>query len=204
MSVDLPVRRAVLARLVVLAAACALVVGLSACGSSDNGSTAQREAANSALVRQHPKWPPGQKPCHKGDPEGHTNPAKILGSNSETTQTAILLPWGNVWTTGDCRQVTDVEAGAAGWHASAGIFVISRIRGSSARGRYIVVPNSGAVTITRAPLGPKVVTWAQKRGELQFKSKRGLTGTLNLSDDTATLSTGAVIQPTNRPFSGAG
>jgi hypothetical protein len=179
-------------------------VGLVACGSSDGGATGEHEAGTTVPAsQQHPKWPPGQKACPDGTPEYHTHPAKISGNNAAGTTTSILLPV-NVWTAGDCHQVTAVEAGAAGWHASAGILVITRIRGSHAAGReYVVIPDSGAVKITDAPLGPKVVTSAQT-GELQFKGKRGVTGTLNLADDTATLSTGAVIQPTDRPFSGAG
>ena len=199
-----PAHRAVIAGLALFMTS-AIVVGLAACGSSDEGTTSQREAGTTVPAgQQHPKWPPGQKACHEGDPEGHTLPAKILGENAAGTTSLILLPV-NVWSAGDCHQVTEVEAGAAGWHASAGIFVINRYRGSSGeRPRYIVLPNSGAVRITDAPLGPKVVSWAQQRGELAFKSKRGFAGTVSLSGDTVILSTGTVIQATDRPFSGAG
>ncbi len=184
----------------VTALAIGVALGAVGCGGDANGDSA---TAGADTGQQHSNRPPGQKPCQKGDPEGHTLPAKILGNNAAGTTTEILLPV-NVWSVGDCQQVTEVEVGAAGWHASSGVVVINRIRGSHALdGLYIVIPDSGAVKITDAPLGPKVVTSAQQ-GELQFKSKRGLTGTVNLSDDTATLSTGAVIQPTKRPLSGAG
>jgi hypothetical protein len=67
--------------------------------------------------------------------------------------------------------------------------------------RYIVVPRSGAVKITDAPLGCEVITWAQRRGELEFKGRRGVTGTLNLRGETVTLSTGEVIESTASPTS---
>jgi hypothetical protein len=52
---------------------------------------------------------------------------------------------------------------------------------------------SGPLKIISAPPGPDVVTSAQ-RGQLPFTSKRGITGTLDLSADTVTLSTGEVIE----------
>jgi hypothetical protein len=65
---------------------------------------------------------------------------------------------------------------------------------------YIFVPGSRALRITDAPLGPDVVTAAQRDGELEFMGKDGLGGTVNLSDNTATLSTGEVIEATERPY----
>ena len=186
-----------------------LALGWAGCGGGSDGGADDRLAIQGTTTtvpvsQQHPKWPPGQKACPDSSPEGHTNPAKILGNNAASTSSEILIPV-NVWTAGDCQQVTAVEAGAAARPGplSNGIFVIDRIRGSHAAGaKYVFIPDSGAVKITDAPLGPKVVTSAQS-GELHFKGKRGVTGTLNLTHDTATLSTGAVIQPTDRPFSGA-
>jgi hypothetical protein len=56
------------------------------------------------------------------------------------------------------------------------------------------VPDSGTLRITDAPLGPDVVSSAQREGELAFTSKRGVTGTLDLSTDTVFLATGQVIK----------
>jgi hypothetical protein len=39
---------------------------------------------------------------------------------------------------------------------------------------------------------------AQRRGELEFTSERGVTGTFHMSDYTVTLSTGQVIEPVLR------
>jgi hypothetical protein len=211
MAMHRPGHRVLLAGLALLVTGGAIAVVLATTGSDGDVGAAPQRSQSARLKhfiharQQHPKRPPGEKACQKDDPEGHTNPAKILGENAAGTTTSILLPV-NVWTAGDCHQVTEVEAGAAGWHASAGIFVIGRTQGSHSSGGplYIVVPGSGATRITHAPIGSKVVSWAQRRGELDFTSKRGFTGTVHLSDDTVTLSTGAVIQATDRPFSGAG
>ena len=121
------------------------------------------------------------------------------------TPTQILIPV-NAWSVADCRNHTWVDAGRAGWQPGSGIFVINRSRGETGGGyiRYIVIPDSGATRITHAPLGPTVVTSAQRHGELKFTSQRGVTGTVSLEDDTATLSTGEVIQATDRPYSSSG
>jgi hypothetical protein len=129
----------------------------------------------------------------------------MLGENATMTPTQILIPV-NAWSVADCHTATWVNAGRAGWQAGAGIFVIARSRGETGGGylRYIVIPGSGATRITHAPLGPTVVTSAQRHGELKFTSQRGVTGTVSLEDDTATLSTGEVIQATDRPYSSSG
>ena len=94
---------------------------LAGCGSGSDSASPETVAQGTQAQdsQQHPKWPPGQKACKESDPEGHTNPAKILGNNAAGTTSEILLPV-NVWSAGDCQRVTEVEAGAAGWHASAG------------------------------------------------------------------------------------
>jgi hypothetical protein len=199
-----PGHRGLLAGLALLVTAAAIAVGLVAAKSDPHIERVAAHRDTGRQVSHHPLRAPGQKRCRKEDPEGHTNPARISGENAAFTTSSILLPV-NVWTAGDCHRVTQIEAGAAGWHASAGIFVITRIRGSSsARPRYIVVPDSGAVRITDAPVGPEVITSAQERGELAFESKRGITGSVNVGDNTVTLSDGTVIQATDKPFSGAG
>jgi hypothetical protein len=142
--------------------------------------------------------------CHNGS-RVHTVPAALLGKHATMVPTQVLVPV-NAWSVADCRTETWVDAGAAGSLKGAGVFVIARSRGDSGGGqhRFIVVPNSGPLRITHAPLGPDVVTSAQRDGKLKFTSKRGLTGTVALEDDTATLSTGEVIQATNRPYSQSG
>jgi hypothetical protein len=93
------------------------------------------------------------------------------------------------WIVGSHRQTTDVEAGGDARHPSNGLFSI--IRTSYMTGRQttdlVRVADSGPVTITRAPLGRKIVVSAQKHGKIEFKSESGIAGTLNLRDDAVTL-----------------
>jgi hypothetical protein len=79
-------------------------------------------------------------------------------------------------------------------HRGTGRFVIERYPGPG-RDVWVDVPDSGALRITRGPLGPKVITWAQRRGELEFTSERGITGPIHLTEYTVTVSTGQVIEP---------
>lgn len=174
---------------------------LSACG--DHDATSATSQGNQPTHRASHRAP-GVKLCDSG-PRVSTLPASLLGKHASMVPTQVLVPV-NAWSAGDCRTETWVYAGAAGWLKGAGVFVISRSRGDSGRPQYrfIAVQDSGPLRITHAPLGPKVVTTAQRSGEFAFTSKRGTTGTLSLKDDTATLSTGEVIQATDRPYSPAG
>ena len=49
------------------------------------------------------------------------------------------------------------------------------------------VPGAGALRITDAPLGREVARWAPRQAELRFTSRNGITGTLDLKDDSVTL-----------------
>jgi hypothetical protein len=52
----------------------------------------------------------------------------------------------------------------------------------------VTVPGTGAVRITYAPEGRgPVQTWSQERGDIEFTSANGITGTLHLADDTVTV-----------------
>jgi hypothetical protein len=150
----------------------------------------------------HPHYRPGEKPCPAGSVESRTRPAQMLGPGSATTiPTSELYPVRSGWAAGACFGITWVWAGASGEQpstASTGRLVIARSgRWPHARIHVDVdVPQSGALKITDAPLGPEVATSAQS-AELEFTSKRGITGTLDLSTDTITLATGEVIKPAN-------
>lgn len=147
--------------------------------------------------RHHPQRAPGVKVCHNA-PRTHTLPAEIMGRHASPISTSILVPT-NAWSAADCRTLTWVYAGAAGGRGSTGLFVIARVRGESSHSqdRYVELAGTGAVRITHAPLGPGVVTSAQKDGHLHFGSRHGETGTLHLEDDTATLTNGEVIHATD-------
>jgi len=121
-----------------------------------------------------------------------------MGRHASSISTSILLPT-NAWAAADCRTLTWVYAGAAGAPSSAGLLVIARVRGVSSqeRDRYVMLPRTGAVKITHAPLGPGVVTSAQAHGRLRFSAAHGQAGILDLGNDTATLANGEVVHATN-------
>jgi hypothetical protein len=150
---------------------------------------------------------PGAKRCkNEGDEpvaqrEIRTMPAEMLGPRSATdTPSGVLWPVRNGWVAGDCRRVTWVWAGGGGLDAnryrSQGKLVIRRSGGNlSSLRSYVTVDvrDSGPLKIVNAPLGPDVVTSAQS-GQLPFTSRRGITGALDLSTDSVTLSTGEMIE----------
>jgi hypothetical protein len=96
----------------------------------------------------------------------------------------------NEWNTGTHRLVTTVAAGRDFRDSANGLLAISRdrpCRPGFTRTHDVRVQGAGPLKITKAPLGPKVVHWAQKHGNIEFNCKSGITGTLHLSDDTMTL-----------------
>jgi hypothetical protein len=117
-------------------------------------------------------------------------PARIVSNPDPVSGTDP--PVANEWQVGSHRSVTYVWAGLARDSRTSGEFVINRERpchpGYNAKHHDSVeVPGAGLLRITKAPLGPKVVHWAQRRGELTFVSRSGISGTLHLKDDTVTL-----------------
>ena len=152
------------------------------------------DLANSQTKHHHPQRAPGVRVCDEGD-QGHTIPAEIEGRRIADLSTAVIYTV-NGWVAGDCHGRTFVYAGSAGWKGSMGLADIVRLGHGSKQldGGFIAVPDSGPLRITRAPLGPGVVTSAQRGGDLQFTSKRGVSGTIHLRDATAILPTGEVIQ----------
>lgn len=193
-------------RIMIGAIACGLVasaivatqVGFGASSSSDpttsaspHGTAPSAGAAESA----------GGAPRHRGHSGKHwhnpyTGPwpgisgGKLLPGGVFAPST-VLWPNNSLWEVTSHTQSTSVEAGGDAQHKSNGLFFIIRsyaLRSSDPQTTDIVkVAGSGPITITKAPLGRKVVVWAQKRGNLEFKSESGITGTLHLKDDTVTL-----------------
>jgi hypothetical protein len=177
--------------------AASLIVGLSAvtlfgCGGS--GGTATTTTGQPQQAQHHPRRPTGVKACPKGS-QGHTIPAQIEGHQKAGDITTAVIYTVNGWVAGDCHGRTFVYAGLAGWKKSTGLAYIARFGHDSKQlgGGIIAVPGSGALKITQAPAGPKAVTSAQRRGDIRFTSDQGVTGTIHLRDNTATLSTGEVI-----------
>jgi hypothetical protein len=189
--VDTPRRPLIL----VIAALCLAGAILIAVLVSRDTATVPSDLANSKPKHHHPQRPPGVKACHKGS-QGHTIPAQIEGKVLRGDITTAIIYIHNGWVAGDCRGRTFVYAGSAGWKGSMGLAIISRFGHGSRQlgGGFIAVPDSGPLKITRAPQGPGLVTSAQRLGDIQFTSTRGVAGTIHLRDATATLSTGEVIR----------
>jgi hypothetical protein len=131
-------------------------------------------------------------PCHKGSygDLGYRYPGRILGIPDGYFSDRAMTLGAKMWWVNDCRHFTVVGGGADPDHLQMGLLGILRERDHAPNNesvKYIKVPGAGTVVITKAPLGPGVETWAQKRGNIEFKSKNGITGTLHLKDDTVTL-----------------
>ena len=84
-----------------------------------------------------------------------------------------------------------------GWKNAMGLADIVRFGYGSFKqlgGGFIAVPDSGPLRITRAPLGPKVVTSARRRGEFEFTASGVSAAKSTSANATATLSNGQVIR----------
>jgi hypothetical protein len=184
-------------RIAVGASACAVVAGAIVATQVDFGTSSASDPKTSSVssARGHDRGAHrhgrnGGK--HGKDPFGPapaTSGGKMLGPGSGFISGTIMSPDNGGWTVTSHTQDTVVEAGGDAAHPSNGLFSI--IRSSYLTGQQSIdlvrVAGSGPLTITKAPLGPKVVVSAQKPGNIEFKSERGITGTLHLKDDTVTL-----------------
>jgi hypothetical protein len=131
-----------------------------------------------------------RRPPLRGHPATATRPGEVFPHPSQGfTPTVSLWPVVSEWWTSDHRSLTVVDSGGDPGHRSTGVLGIFRhdyIR-ISQDFDIVKVAGAGALKITHAPLGPKVETWAQRRGNIEFEGKNGITGTLHLRDDTVTL-----------------
>jgi hypothetical protein len=97
----------------------------------------------------------------------------------------------NDWTLGTSKEILLVEVGVAGEGRpkGTGLIAIRRTYLNPYRNPddVIAIPKSGALRITKAPIGRRVVPRAIKRANLQFISRRGVHGTLHLADDSVTI-----------------
>jgi hypothetical protein len=118
-------------------------------------------------------------------------PATIVPDPDPVASPDVLQPIVNGWRAGDHRGITLVEAGLAGDDPSGtkGRFVVfrERERPFAQNIDLVDVRDSGALRITRAPTGKRAGRSAQRDGEIEFTSERGVTGTLHLADDTVTV-----------------
>jgi hypothetical protein len=117
-------------------------------------------------------------------------PAKIYPHPDALLSSELMERIKNSWDVQDHNRVTIVEGGrSADGPPHDGLFAIYRLQLHPFINQTtpVRVPGAGAITITKAPLGRKVVRWAQKRGNIEFTSANGITGTLHLADDTVTV-----------------
>lgn len=155
-------------------AALGAAAAIAACGSDDDGGTTASG--------------PG-----RADATGHTMKQTIPGQIDEMPQTFVssdvLLPVLNGWRTSSRDQLTEVDAGALAADKSTGVLAIFRHEFVSAKQAVslVKVEDSGPLRITKAPLGEGVEESAQENGEIEFAGRRGVRGTLHLSDDTVSL-----------------
>ncbi len=198
----------------IAAAAIAVTVGMSACGSGGSSTTSTTTTnagappggggsnnAGSGGPGAPPKTRtkhPGPRHTHQGPPGArmqHTYAARIVShrqSGGGPIQPAELWPVTNGWRVSDHKSFTAVYAGANPEHHDTGRLVVFRQDFVHVKQTAddVDVHGSGPVTITGAPTGRDAGTLAQKTGEIQFRGANGVTGTLHLSTDTVSVGSG--------------
>jgi hypothetical protein len=124
-----------------------------------------------------------------GIPRTAALPGSIVRNGQPFVSSELIWPVLNYWGTGSHRRLTLVEAGKDAYLKGHGAFGILRQNfvWESQTEDIVSVPGSGAVKITKAPLGKRAEGRAQGHGNLRFVGRRGVTGTLHLSDDAVTL-----------------
>jgi hypothetical protein len=174
----------------------AVTVWLVAARSDDDSRRAARPATDSPTRSREATEPPQREPeSHRDRPRykllPRVEPAKIVPDPEPVVPADVLNPIVNGWRAGDRRGITLVEAGLAGDDPSGttGRFVIFRERERPFAQNVDVVDvgGSGGLRITGAPTGTRAARSAQRRGRIEFESKRGVTGTLDLRHDRVTL-----------------
>lgn len=173
-------------------AACLIGIAGAGCGGGHSTSDATQATTASTVAKhpQHARWR-----CHNGS--GYKRypriaAAKLISHPEPIGGGAGMEEIVNEWNAGTHDLVTTVMAGRDFRDPSNGLLEITRERPcypgyAKKHGDGVRVAGAGPLKITQAPLGRKVVGWAQKRGNLQFTSKNGISGTLHLKNDTVTL-----------------
>jgi len=161
-----------------LAALAALVAAVALAGCGSDGDTESRTT------------PADVGESGSGQLMKDTTPAAIVDHPQGFVSSDVLRPVVNGWRTSSTETFTEVDAGAVAYDRSTGALAIFRhdfveIAQSS---NLIKVKDSGPLTITKAPEGKGVEEFAQEDGEIEFEGKTGVTGTLDLSDDSVSLS----------------
>lgn len=174
---------------VVAAAAIALPVGIGFAAEGFGLGGASGDRAKVTGAQHRPRCPFKLLP--------HIEPAQIFPNADPIVSDDVMTDLTNGWTVESHRRATLIIAGLAGTgpsgsHRSKGRVAILRehyyrCRQPRSTLDLVDVPHAGAVTITRAPLGRKVVTTAQRRGVFWFVGRQGVHGKLHLKDGTVTI-----------------
>jgi hypothetical protein len=173
-----------------------MTIWLVAARSDDDSKRAASPGTDSPSRSPGATAPPRREPESRRDrprykPLPRVEPAKIVPDPDPVVPADVLNPIVNGWRAGDRRGITLVEAGLAGDDPSGttGRFVIfrERERPFAQDVDLVDVPRSGELRITAAPTGPREARSAQRRGKIEFTSKGGVTGTLDLRHDRVTL-----------------
>jgi hypothetical protein len=193
-----------------LAAVIAAALGVAGCGggsttsssqatdhasagrSSGGISSAEKRAARHRLAKELGVSKARVKRLGRGHglPATSVRPGEIVpGGPGPFFSSDTIYPVINGWQASDHRSYTGVDAGANPANRSVGELGIFRQDYTKVtQTQHVVnVPGAGALRIVAAPTGGSVATWAQKRGNLQFVGKRGVRGTLHLSNDNVTI-----------------
>jgi hypothetical protein len=174
----------------------AVAVWLVACGSDDDSVHEARTAnpppdRSPTTTHPTPRRRGDNGPRHGFSLLPRIEPAKIVPDPDPVVPADVLQPIVNGWRAGDHRGITLVEAGLAGDDPSGtkGRFVVfrERERPFAQNVDLVDVRGAGALRITRAPTGRRAANSAQRNGEIEFTSERGVSGTLHLADDTVTV-----------------
>jgi hypothetical protein len=173
---------------------------------SDSGSEASSSPSAAGNARGQPKISAERPPSrHRGHGGKHwhnpyAGPWPAIGGGKMTKSgflpSTIMWPDNGGWTVTSHTQTTDVEAGGDARHESDGMFSIIRTYALRSRNSqtitYVRVPGSGPVTITKAPLGRKIVVSAQNHGNIEFRvhdsPSQGRMGDPGLEPGTSSLS----------------
>lgn len=174
----------------------AVTVWLATARSDDDAEPTASPATDSPTRPPEATAPPRREPESRRDRPRYkllprVEPAKIVPDPDPVVPADVLNPIVNGWRAGDRRGITLVEAGLAGNDPSGtkGRFVIfrERERPFAQNVDLVDVRGSGKLRITGAPTGRRATRSAQRRGKIEFASKRGITGTLDLRHDRVTL-----------------
>ena len=155
-----------------LLAAVAIAAALAACGSDDEGGG---DSGSADVV---------------GEEAETITPAQIDPNPQGFVSSDVQSPVENAWRAGSRERFTEVDAGSFAPNRKKGALVVFRHDFLTAEQTANLVEVDGAagpLRITDAPEGPDVVDEAQD-GKIGFIGRDGTKGTLDLSDDSVTLS----------------